>query len=315
MFFKLPNSGNSLKQIKRALTSVTASPFNGVYSVEDLEKRSLITTPKDAPLFNLLRNSAKPAKSRKFEWVESAVQTDLTLVKYNGYDPATDESGTAARGDNHLMAASTVPRVDAFSQSLESVDGNVMIIETAAKYLSLVRGIEWYLWNGDKSNNDETSGVKTLVTSAVDAAGAALPEALLQNAIIDVIQNGGTPTHIFATQQNAMTIANYASDRIRSMGGNVDNGIAESAFTYITPFGYNLQVIPVLPTFIGTGNVFILDMTKVKLRYSGRSVIKIDKLGETKHGEANIISSFFGLELKAANLHHKVITNVKNDIS
>lgn len=300
----------------RSLTSPTASPFNGVYSLEDLEKRALITTPKDTPLFNTLRSRATKAMSYMFEWTEVTLESDLTHGKYDGFTLPAGVTSAAARDQNYLMAVCSIPKVSRFTQVLDSVDGNAMILETKQKFLNLVRQVEYFLWNGDHASNpDETNGVCTLVTAAIDNVSGVLQEVKLQEAVVAILEDGGIPSHVFCPVNVAYAIARFSSDRIRydqNISGG--QGIGRAAFTYITPYGYDLTVVPVLTEFIGTGNVYVLDMEQVELKYVDQNVLNVSPIPIVQHGESKIMYSFFGLKLKAKNKYHRVISNVANAI-
>lgn len=305
------NVKKSQEEIERALTDQTASPLAGVYDIEELEKRSLITTPKDVPFFNKFRGSATRSINRTYEWVEVAVQSNLALVKYNGYTPPSDVQGTAARGTNRLMAAATVARVGAFAQALDMVDGNAMNIETQQKYIDLLRGIEYFIWQGNDSNSDETDGIVQRVTTSVANGGGALVESVLQSAIVQAIVDGGQPDTIFCSPIVAQRIANYTLSKVQQLDPNAaKNGVGTGAFTYLTPFGYTCEVIPVRSTFLPTGTVYVMDSSKCGLRYAGNSILGSEGLDETNHGMAMIMYSFFGVEIKAPTLYHRVITGV-----
>lgn len=306
---------NEVQEVERALTNVATSPLQDIYDIEELERRSILTTPADVPVFSFLRGSATKSINRTFEWDEIATNnTTLTDGKYGGYTPPSDNQGSPARLSNNLMAYGQVARVSNFAQALEYVDGTALNLELQQKYNRLVRGIEYYFWNGDKTGGDETDGIVTLVTNSVANGGGALVETVLQQAIVNVFENGGTVTHIFARPTVCQRIANFVQNRVHYNDNRGDGGISKRAFTYLSPFGVDIMVVPVRPEFIPSGAVYCLDMEYLKMRYAGSSVLMNTDLGEINDGKATLLKSYFGLELKAKNLYHIKITGVANSL-
>lgn len=314
----LKNVKLSDEEILRALTDPTTTPFT-TYDIEELERTSLITTPRFTPLFDALRGTARRSRSWKFEWNEVTTQTNHTLTKYNGYTAPADAQGTPTRKSNYIMPVATVPKVSRFAQSFETTDSDAMQNELEQKYIDLTKGIEYYLWNGVAGNgaSGETDGLITLVTTSVSNAGSAsaLNEAKLQEAIVQCYAEGAVPTHIFATPTVAQRIANFVDNKVQFVSNDIaTNGLGINAFMYKSPFGFNIRVQPVLEEFLSTGNVFVMDMSKLNLMYSSPNVLSSEPLGITQHGEASILYSFFGLKLKGATTHHRKITNVLSSL-
>lgn len=301
----------------RALTDVETTPFT-TYSVEELEKANLITTPKDTPFLNLLRNKTKKSMSWLFEWNEVEVQSNLAQVKYDGNTPPADVAGTPSRKSNYIMPAATVAKVSNFAKSFTSTGGDALEVELEQKFLDINRGVEYFLWNGDKSvtaTATETDGLVQLVTTAVDNGTQALQESKLQTAILQVSAAGGNPTHILCSHTVAQRIVNFANNKIAMTNPRTaENGLGMGAMTYLSPFGQPLTVVPVIDAYIPSGKVYVVDIDKMKIRHTENALINFSPLGITTHGDAFIFYSYFGLEVKGNTKYHRVIENVTNEL-
>lgn len=303
--------------VSRAITDPTTTPFT-TYSIRELKDMELVTTPLDVPLFTMLAPKAAKSANIMFEWIESALSTNYAGGKYAGYDI----SGVAAAGatpttnSNYLMAYAQIARVGGLVESLDTVDGNAMLLETRHKYAQLIRGIEYYLWNGNHTSNaDETNGLVTLVTTAVANGGGALLETSLQSAIVAAVNNGLMPDTVFCSPVVAQRIANFSEDRIRyNNTTNAEGGIGMSAFRYNSPFGYSINVVAVRTSFIPTGKVYVIDSSLVRMRYSGADVIQSQKLPESNDGSAILMKSYFGIEI-SQKADHIVITGLTESIT
>lgn len=303
------------EQVERSLTNVNASPMNNLYNLQDLQKLEFIKTPKDTPLFKMLMDKgAVQARSIHFEWDEAILDPLFSSALYDGYtyNSSAEANSTVNRGENWISALHRVARVSGLAQSVETVDGNAMNIQTRHQYMNLIRAIEYYLWNGDHTASVlQMNGVVTLVTTAIANGGGVLLEAKLQEAIIQMIDEGLEPTDVFASPVVCYVIANYSEKRIRyDSVDSVQGGTGARAFFYNTPFGYTVKVNPVRTTFIPTGTVYVLDMECATLRHTTDNVINSKPVGTNAvDGMAVAFTAYVSLELKAKE-KHRVITGV-----
>lgn len=309
------------EQVSRAITDPKVTPFSDKYSIQELQRLQLITTPKDTPLLSLLlAKGSVRSMSWLFEWNEATLNTTFSDALYDGFDTSglSGANGTVSRKSNHIMALAQVAKVGGLALSFETVEGDAMRLEIQSKYLQLLRAMEYYLWNGSfAGDNKQTDGVATLVTTAVDnnptvaVPTPALDETIFGTAIVSVVDAGQIPTHAFCEPIVAQRIANFAKNRVQYFNTvEANGGIGMAGFTYMTPFGYPIQVVPVRSSFIPTGHVYVLDMDVVTLRHSGANVVdsKQASVG-LNDGQAVLFTSYIGLELKNKTAH-RVITNV-----
>lgn len=302
---------DSIVMESRALTNPATTPFT-TYSIEELQKTSIITTPKSTPLTNLLRNGATPTRSLVFEWNEVETQTNHTLAKYDGFTPPADVQGTPTRKSNRVMPVATVAKVSKFTNSFESTDGDAMQNELAQKFIDVNKAVEYYLWNGDSAVTGtiaETDGVVKLVTSAVNNGGGAISQASIDTAILQIARSGGEATHIFANHVKAQRIARFTDSSVQQQLRTANNGVGASALTYLSPFGQAVEVVPVYDEFLPTGSVYVMDINKVKIRHTENALVNLEELGLIVHGKAMIYFAFFGLQVVGATKYHRVITN------
>lgn len=309
----------------RAIVSTSDTPFT-VGTIEELEKTTLMLTPEEdqfTPMLTRLRPKAKSSIALKFEWNDTDTDSTFSGSLYDGYTPPTSNTSSPSRRDNYIMPLSRVAKVSKFTNSFGLVDVDAMNNEMRDRYIELKRSVEYYIWNGNEtvtSPIQQTKGIKRYVTTAVDNAttlGAAqvLQEATLKEAIAQMYAEGIVPRIICATPPVASTIADFSLNNGQANGNNL-NGVPQTAFTYRSPFGFALQVVPVLEDFLGTsatGEVYILDDTNIVLRYPSkeRGLINSEPLAITQHGQATIIYSFMGVQVKKAGKMRK-ITNVLN---
>lgn len=308
-------------ELIRTLTDPAATPLSDILAFESLEAVGILTTPQDCPMVEMLLPRAEHIYNIVHEWVETALNTTYSQGIYDGYDLSGVGlvGGTPARGVTYVMAYAQIARVGGLAQATKTVDGNAMLIELRDKYIQLLRGMEYYIWNGNHGSSAlQTNGIATQVTTAVSNGGGALSEAVLQAAVIQAIEDGIMPNLITATPTVCMRVANFTEDRISQYTvESVKGGIGQNSFLYFTPFGYNLQVLPIRPSFHPTGKVFVFEKELLSLVYmNGQSdaVIQLQDRPNTNDGVDKVIKSYFGVKVyKAAK--HRVITNVAESLS
>lgn len=305
----------SENQVERALLTPDASPMP-TYTIRELKNLELVRTPMDVPLFTML--TASPDKyattgARYFEWLETDLSSNFAGAVGDGYDLSaiSEAGGTPVGKGNYLMAIYQIARVGGMNDEFNTVDGDAMLLETKHKYAQLIRAIEYFLWNGDHTANaNHTNGLVTLITNSIPNGGGALVEAVLQTAIVTVIDNGLMPDTIFCLPIHGQRIASFSQNRITYQNTvEAEGGVGQRAFYYNTPFGYTCKVQPVRSVFLPTGSVFVVDSTMMRLRYAdkkGEGIIKSRVLPETNDGTAVLLKTYCGLELAQADKHVKI---------
>ncbi len=310
-------------EVIRALTNPSTTPFT-VYDVEELERNTLITTPQFTPMLDLLRGTAKRSQSLKFEWNEKTTNTTHTNSAYDGNTPPSDRAGTPTRNDNYIMPLAQVAKVSRFAESFTTTDdGDATGIEMEEKLIDVKKSMEYFIWNGTRATTSpaiQTDGIKTLVTTSVsnaDGGGLSQPlqEPILRATLARIYAEGAIPKIIACTPIQAERIANFTRNNDAVRPRPDINGTGAEAFTYRSPFGFNVLVVPVLEEFIGvSGDIYVLSTDVIRLRFSGKSLLNSEAIGITTHGMATIIYSFMGLELKGATKFHRKITFVDNSL-
>lgn len=318
---------DKFKEIKRALTNPNTEPFLS-YDVEELSRDLYVTTPVYTPLLDmLLGNQTRPparSNAKIFEWTEKELNPSAyQSSKFNFCDLNPDKHGTPSRENNCLMGVTCTAKVCDFLNTLDVVGGeDSMALDMADAEKDLRRGVEWYLWNGDKTNSnpttgDEHNGVNVLNTLTVDAGGNPLTETILQQVAGQLYKNGASRGRkfLFTTDEIAQRIANFAEDRIRALSeADLINGVPPQAMRYITSLGYEFVIVPVLAEFIGSGNAHVISPELLRLRYSSPAVLSMKPIGTVDFTEVVAFYSYFGLEMKGAGKHHIKIENISNTI-
>ena len=314
-------------ELLRAMTDPTASPFT-VYTIQELEDSTIITTPNApefTPMLTMLRGRAVASDSIKFEWNESPTDAVFSGSLYDGYTADANQTSVPVRKDNYIMPLRRIAKVSKFLNSFKLTDVNAMKNELRDRLIELKRSIEYYIWNGSRAITtpiQQTDGIKAVVLTAISnktVNGTGVPQELqekvLQDSIAQVYATGNSPTLIACTPIVASRIANFSRDNmtVRPMD---QNGIRSTAFTYLSAFGFELKVVPVLDEFVGngtlTGDVFVLDESLISLRIpvGVNDVINSDEMGLVQHGISAILYSYMGVEVKKALIAHRKITDV-----
>lgn len=301
--------------VSKAITDPKTTPMTDKFSIQELQSANYITTPIDTPLLNLLlKKGSVRSGNYLFEWTESVLSSDFTSAIYDGYTTTgiSQANGASTRKGNYLSAVGQIAVVSGMTKELDTIEGNPMRLEVQQKYLHLMRCMEYLLWKGNHTtSNLQTNGVEVLVTTAVDNTSGVLKQNSLDSAIVQAVDAGIMPTHIFCSPNDAQVIAGFAKNRI-FYTNTVDagNGIGKQALMYVSPFGLTLEVTPVRDVYKTTATIYVLDMTLVTLRHAGASVVQSQQLSAGMlDGEAVLFKSYLGLELKNADAH-RVITNV-----
>lgn len=304
-------------QIKRALTATSSSSSYTVLDIEELERGQLITINRETPALDMLRRTARKTPSEIFEWNDKTTLAAASLHNglFDGFTVPSDYAGTSTRRSNRTMPLGVVAKVSNYSNSFETIDGDTMNTEMIEKTIDLTRVMEYFIWNGDSSLTGsvitESNGIIASCTTTVDNGSVPLTESTIQNTLRAVSAAGGRTSHLFGTYTAAYRIANMAEDRIRYLSAReATNGIGQNSLLYMTPFGTQVQVVPVLSDYISTGNVYALDMTQLSLRYSGNGLMSSNPISLTSDGQAVILKSYMGMEIKAATVWHRKINNV-----
>lgn len=315
------------EDIIRGITDPSGTNFQNL-APEQLDPVIEMLTPEDEEFTPMLTRLSKKeilrSKTMKFEWVDNTVNNTHSTALYDGNTPPTSSNSATNRQDNYIMPLAKVAEVSKFVDSFESVETDYMTNELRDRTLELRRAGEYYLWNGDRAVTtpcQQTDGIKKLVTQAVsneNGGGAAqvIQESSIKTALVQVYSNGYRPKLICATPTVASRIADFSLNH-NTVRPNGINGNVEEAFTYRSPFGFKLTVVPVLEDFIGnsvTGEVFVLDDSKMKLVIPSKTknLINSEELGTVTHGKRVIVYMFMGLQMKANTKSQRKITNVLN---
>lgn len=311
------------EQIKRALTATSASSAFTVLDIEELERGQLITTNGETPAFDMLRGSARKTPAEIFEWNDKTTMSTLTGGAYDGFTVPSDYAGTSNRRSNRTMPVGVVAKVSNYTNAFGNVDGTAMATEMIEKTFDLKRVVEYYIWNGDSSVTGnpitETNGIIASCTTAFSNGSGLFLESTLQNGVKEIRSAGGyqgtKPLILGATYDVTYRVANFAEDRIRYVNTvNPLNGISEEALMYATPFGKPVMVVPVLDTYIATGSAWLLDPNLIEIRYAGEALLGSSELAITQDGKAVLLKSYFGVEIKAATVRHRKLTNIFNSM-
>ena len=195
-------------------------------------------------------------------------------------------------------------------------------LEMEEKMVNLLRAIEYFIWNGDiaQTSPQQMDGIIQLSGDgfqSVANAGSAekLNQLKLDEAIASCYSAGGNPTIIACRPLVAQRIANFGIAQINYGVGGGANGVDEGTFSYLSPFGYRLKVLPVRGDFMASGSVYILDQSQISLNFMGGSEIMIKDLPIAGDDVARKLLKSY-VTLKLANLtHHARVTAVTDALS
>lgn len=287
---------------------------------EDLSDLVTLITPKDTPLFSRLARTKSTALTH--EWTEDSLTTTFTDSVYaDGSAPASNDF-TNARRSNKIMSIGRIAKATELLQATNTVGSmDAFAREVERKMLDVIRAVEYWAWNGNSGNTSpqEMNGVIQELASgsntvANSGSAAALVEAKLQEAILACYNYGGSPTAIYCSPIVAQRISNFNADKVRFLPGGGAGGTNASTMRYLSPLGYDLEVVPVRGDFLPTGKVYILDETQIKFADLKPLHMKELSIGSADIVANRLIKTYTTLELRAK-LHHAVLTNVSNALS
>ncbi len=312
------------KKEEALLRALTTSNFSTSIH-EDLSDLVTMITPKDVPLFSRLGRTTASALTH--EWTEDTNTTTFTDSIYADGGAPSDNTFTTVRRSNKITSIGRIARATellvATNTVGKSLGQDAYAREVEHKMKDLIRAVEYWLWNGDVSQTSpqQMDGVINTLLSGSNAvsnsgSAAALVEAKLQEAITACYNAGGNPTAVYCNPTVAQRIANFNADKIRFLPGGGPGGQGQGTFSYMSPFGYTLEVVPVRGDFLPSGKVYVLDESQIQVAELGGLGIRMKELSI---GSADIVANrlikFYGtLELRAKPFH-AVISNVANVLS
>lgn len=304
----------------RALNTTTNDPIQH----EDLSDLITLITPKDTPLFSRLGRVTADALTH--EWVEDTLSASFAASAYaDGSAPAAN-TFTAGRKSNKIMSIGRVASATELVQAVNTVGKSrgldAFARELERKMLDVIRSCEYWAWNGDSAQTSPqqmmglitglSTGSNTVVNSG---SAAALVEAKLQEAILACYSYGGSPTAIYCSPMVAQRISNLNADKVRYVGaGGGPGGVSSLAMRYLSPLGYDLEVVPVRGDFLPSGTVYVLDESQIKWADLRGISMKTLSDGGNDVVENRLIRTYTTLETRAK-LHHCRLTNVSEALS
>jgi hypothetical protein len=289
---------------------------------EDLSDLITQITPRDVALFPRLKTLR--ATQSLHEWRERS----LTAPGSSAYDGETALPGastnTGTARDNKVMQVGRTASVTNFLNAMNTVGkaniGDAWAIEMEEKMANVIRDIEYYLWRGDRTvtSPQESDGIVTMSSNFVQVANAgsaaALVETKLHEAIYQLYDNGSYPDTIYCRPVVAQRIANFTADKVRYMGApNEAGGTKPGTLQYLSPFGAQLNVVPVRQAFIPSGSIYVMDSSKMGMAWLSQGIevmdvpITLDEVGR------KLIKAYFTLEVRGYT-HHAKITNVADSL-
>lgn len=312
------------KKEELLLRNLTVSNFS-TSQHEDLSDLVTLITPKDVPLFSRLGRIACSAITH--EWTEDTNTTTFTDSVYADGSAPADNTFSTARRSNKVMSIGRIAKATELLVATDTVGKSLgmdaFAREVEHKMVDLIRAIEYWMWSGDVSQTSpqQMDGIiNTLATGSntVSNAGSAekLNEAKLQEAILACYTAGGAPSAIYARPTVCQRIANFNQDKVRFVEGGGAGGTNKSTMRYLSPLGYDLEVVPVRGDFLPTGKVYVLDESQIKLVELGGLGIRMKELsiGSADIVANRLLKAYLTMELRAK-LYHSVISNVTDALS
>lgn len=304
----------------RALNTTNFS--NSIH--EDLSDLIQYVTPPDTPLFSRLRRTTASALTH--EWTETTLTTTFSDSVYADGGAPVDTTNSTARRDNKVMSVGRIAKATELLNATNTIGKSsgmdAFAREVEEKMMDVMRAIEYWIWNGDKTQTapQQMNGLIAELASGSNAvsngaSAAALVEAKLQEALIAAYAAGGNPNVILCRPAVAQRIAGFTADRVRYLAGGQAGGLGVSTMRYLSPLGFDLEIVPVRGDFLPSGKVFVVDTAKVALAELAGGI----RMKELSIGSADIVANrlikWYGtLELRAKT-HHAVISNVSDALS
>jgi len=306
--------------LKRALNTTNFS--QSIH--EDLSDLITLVTPKDVPLFSRL--ARRTATALTHEWTETVNAATLSDAAYADGDAPASTTNAHNRKFNKVMsigrraqATELLNRTNTVGK--QSAGLTAFEREVEEKMIDVMRAIEYYIYNGDIANTSpqEMNGLLNWMTTGngcnvVANGGGVLQQTKLDEALSAAFDGGGSPDLIIASPIVAQRIANFTLDKVRFAPAGGPGGLGKQAFQYLSPFGYDLEVVPVRSSFLPTGNVLILDSSKIALAFLSTG-IEMKELAVSNDSVADrLIKAYLTLEFRAAP-HHARLTGVQSALA
>lgn len=287
---------------------------------EDLSDLITLLTPADTPLFKRLGRTKATALTH--EWVEDALTSTFTDSVYADGSAPSSNDFTQTRRNNKIMSIGRIAKATELVNAVNIVGAKEAFArEVERKMLDVIRAVEYWLWNGDvaQTSPQQMDGIINLLSSGSNTvsnsgSAAALVEAKLQEAILECYNDGGNPTAIYCSPIVAQRISNFNQDKVRFPVGGGAGGTNASTMRYLSPLGYDLEVVPVRGDFLPTGKVYILDESMIKLADLKPLHMKELSIGSADIVSNRLIKTYTTLELRAK-VFHAVVSNVSNALS
>ena len=289
---------------------------------EDLSDVVTYVTPTTCPLTRRL--GRVDASALLHEWTEEALDGTLSTAAYADAGAPAANTGSISRLSNKIMSigrrASASELLNATNTVGKRNGMDAFAREVEAKLRDALRAQEYFAWNGDVTQTAPqqmdgiiarlATGTNTVVNSGSDAA---LVELKLQEAITAAYAGGGEPTAIYCSPLVAQRIVNFTADKLRFSPGGGAGGQNSGAMKYLSPFGYELDVVPVRGDFLPSGTVYILDEKHIKFADLNGGW-KMKELAITTDVVADrLIKIYTTLELKYKMAHAR-ISNVASTL-
>jgi hypothetical protein len=288
---------------------------------EDLSDVVTYVTPTTCPLTRRL--GRVDATALLHEWTEEALDSTLSTAAYADAGAPAANAGSISRLSNKIMSigrrASASELLNATNTVGKRNGMDAFAREVEAKLRDALRAQEYFAWNGDvtQTSPQQMNGVIQFMasgTNSVANGASALAELKLQEAITAAYAGGGEPTAIYCSPLVAQRIVNFTADKLRFSPGGGPGGQNSGAMKYLSPFGYELDVVPVRGDYLPSGTVYILDEKYIKFADLNGGW-KMKELAITSDVVADrLIKIYTTLELKYKLAHSKV-TGVSNVLS
>jgi len=262
-----------LKEVSTADWSGTSGAF---VQREHLDKQIKDITDRRTPFLDRVARVQANGKTHEWDMVTSLGSTD-TAVEECG-TPADNEA-TITRYSAQIKTYATKVKVCDLAQSAAKDYVNLQNLHLEAGMKKILHDLEKKVYYGNVSGSDanDISGIYKLVTdnasgNITDAAGATITTTMIDDAIQDIVDLGGTPTHIFMGAKDIRDFAALWSNKVVYNDPDVGMSFGYSVAKYMSPMG---PVDIVMDPFLTAANspntgsdAFVLSLPEVAIAQS-----------------------------------------------
>lgn len=243
--------------------------YNAVGNREDLSDLITNISPTKTPVYSLIGRTT--AKSTYHEWLEDELTQPTANAQVEGADFAVADPTPRVRKGNYTQIFSKGYGVSGTQEVVLKAGIKSEIAYQMAKAMKeIARDVEYAIITnatavaGDATTPRQMGGIPAFVTTnVIDAAGAALTEDMLNDAIQKSWEAGGDPNTVVVSGKNKRVISGFTAGVTKTVDAE-DKRLVAAVDVYESDFG---MVKIIADRWMPDTDLFVLDKQYLKTAY------------------------------------------------